>query len=68
MDASAAQNDLAAWLLKIVVGVIVAILGAILYDMNERLKYVERNTLTPESLKENLREVIIDTIPDRKHR
>ena len=61
MDASAASPDLSAWALKIVIGVIVAILGAILYDMNERIKYIERNAITPDNLKENLREVITET-------
>lgn len=65
MDAQVSQ-DLGAWALKIAIGVVVAILSAILYDMNERIKYLERNAITPENLKENLREVITET--ERKHR
>lgn len=65
MDAEI-NTDLGAWALKIVIGVLVAILGAILYDMNERLKYLERNAITPDNLKENLREVITET--DRARR
>lgn len=57
--------DLEEQLLKVVLGLIVALLGAILYNFNERLTYVERNAITPENLKENLREVISE---ERKRR
>jgi hypothetical protein len=68
MDAPSVETiDFGSVALKVVIGVLVAILGAILYDMNERLKYVERNAVTPETLKETLREVITETEP-RRHR
>lgn len=57
--------DLEEQLLKIVLGIVMALLAAILYNFNERLLYVERNAITPENLKENLREVITE---ERKHR
>ena len=61
-----AANDIGSTLLKLTVGIVIAIVGAVLWDMNERLKYLERNALTPETLKENLREVITET--DRKRK
>lgn len=62
MDAPATQAtiDIGSALLKITVGVIIAILGAILYDMNERLKYLERNCVTPDMIKESMREVMLE--------
>jgi hypothetical protein len=58
MDAPVASSNLGAWALTIAVGVIIAILGAILYDMNERIKYVERALPTKEEIREAMREVL----------
>lgn len=62
----AIPSDLEGQLLKIVLGIVVALIAAILYNFNERIMYLERNAITPENLKENLREVISET--DKKHR
>jgi len=68
MDApvTATEIDLGATALKICFGIIVALIAAILYNFNERIMYLERNAITPDNLKENLREVITET--ERKHR
>lgn len=58
--------DLETSLLKAVLGLVIALLGAILYNLNERLTYVERNAITPENLKEALKDAITET--GRKHR
>lgn len=58
MDVETLPPDIGAQLLKIALGVVVALLAAIIYNFNDRIMFLERERLTPDGLKEALREVL----------
>lgn len=63
MDAQTTQtaSDLKSILLEFSLGALVCLFGAIAYDLNDRLKIVERRTvLTKEDVKSAIKEVLYD--------
>lgn len=58
MDGSTIPPEIEEALLKIALGIVIALLAAILYNFNDRITFLERERLTPDGIKEAFREVL----------
>lgn len=45
-------------LLKVALGLVIALVAAILYNLNERVVFLEQNRTTPDGIKNAMREVL----------
>lgn len=45
-------------LLKVALGLVIALVAAILYNLNERVIFLEQNRTTPDGIKNAMREVL----------
>lgn len=45
-------------LLKVALGMVIALVAAILYNFNDRITFLERERLTPDGIREAMREVL----------
>jgi len=70
MDAPAAQAsyDIGAAALKLIVGVCLALIGAILWNFDARLRTLEGDKLTKDDVKDAVKAVLHDDETNRKRR
>lgn len=45
-------------LLKVALGLVIALVASILYNLNERVVFLEQNRTTPDGIKNAMREVL----------